>query len=513
MIDIEHALRDPQLLGAALGDPETWSTWLTALKAAFGIELNREERRAFESIAGNRAPPARKVQQFFAICGRGSGKSRIAAAIAVYIACFIEHDLDPGEVGYVLSLSASRDQAAVVFSYALAFLEQSPILRQQIESITATEIRLKSNIVISIHTSSFRLVRGRALLGVIFDELAWWRSDESANPDIEIFRACLPSLIRTHGTLVGISSPYRRTGLLHQKFKTSYGIDDPDVLVVRGGTSEFNPTINRDDIQKALLADPEAARSEWLAEFRSDITALFDDTVIEAAIDYARPLELPPCANLKYYTFVDASAGRHDAFACCILHADGKPPDAMTWTCDVVRGRPAPFDPRSTAHEFATLARQYRCSKVTGDLFAGEWVAGAFKDAGINYETSPLPKSQLYLEALPHFNRGAIRIPDLPVLLRELRSLERRVHRSGRDSVDHPPRGSDDYANVVCGALNVATRETRKPGMSWGTIDFAGTGKVTWRHDEDEPRQHSRVKIVHMSEREWIEAKEKEHLT
>jgi hypothetical protein len=25
-------------------------------------------------------------------------------------------------------------------------------------------------------------------------------------------------------------------------------------------------------------------------------------------------------------------------------------------------------------------------------------------------------------------------------------------------------------------------------------------------------RQHSRVKIVHMSEREWIEAKEKEHL-
>jgi len=53
-ITIDDALFDPNLLGAALGNPDTWQTWRVALKAAWGIELNREEARTFASIAGSR---------------------------------------------------------------------------------------------------------------------------------------------------------------------------------------------------------------------------------------------------------------------------------------------------------------------------------------------------------------------------------------------------------------------------------------------------------------------------
>jgi hypothetical protein len=354
----------------------------------------------------------------------------------VYLACFAEHDLAPGETGNVLILAGSRDQAQAVFNYAQAFLRKSPILRQQIESTTANEIRLKNSVVISIHTNSFRLIRGRTLLAVIFDELAYWRDEASANPDLEVYRAVRPSLARTGGMLIGISSPYRRAGLLHSKFKGYFDTNDEDVLVVKGSTSQFNPTISAATIAKEFAADPESARSEWGAEFRSDVSALFDDAVIEDAIQHARPLELPPREGHKYHAFVDASAGRHDAFTVAVGHVEGKPPEALVWVCDAVRGRPAPFDPRATAWEFTQLARAYGCTKVTGDAFAGAWVSDAFRDAGIRYETSPVPKSTLYLEALPHFNRGAVRIPDVPILLRELRGLERRVHRSGRDSVD-----------------------------------------------------------------------------
>jgi hypothetical protein len=35
----------------------------------------------------------------------------------------------------------------------------------------------------------------------------------------------------------------------------------------------------------------------------------------------------------------------------------------------------------------------------------------------------------------------------------EFRRLERRRGRSGKDSIDHPPRGSDDTANAVAGAM------------------------------------------------------------
>ena len=73
----------------------------------------------------------------------------------------------------------------------------------------------------------------------------------------------------------------------------------------------------------------------------------------------------------------------------------------------------------------------------------------AFKDCGISYERADKNKSALYLEALPLFMRGAIRIPDLPVLTRELRLLERQTHRSGRDNDGHTV-SVDDITSSVC---------------------------------------------------------------
>jgi hypothetical protein len=194
------------------------------------------------------------------------------------------------------------------------------------------------------------------LLATIFDEIAYWRDEVSANPDIETYRAVRPSLVRTGGMLIGISSPYRKAGLLHAKFKDHYDVDDDDILVVRGGTAQFNPTIDQAVISKEYAADPESARSEWGAEFRSDISSLLDDQVIEDAVDHARPLELPPRGGRRYHAFVDASAGRHDAFTLTIGHLEGKD-DAAGWVCDALRGRLAPFDPRSVAQEYATLAQ------------------------------------------------------------------------------------------------------------------------------------------------------------
>jgi hypothetical protein len=68
---------------------------------------------------------------------------------------------------------------------------------------------------------------------------------------------------------------------------------------------------------------------------------------------------------------------------------------------------------------------------------------------------SDIPKSQIYLEAAPLFARGLVVLPDHPRLLRELRLLERRTHRSGRDTVDHGRNGHDDHSNAVCGVLRV----------------------------------------------------------
>ena len=79
---------------------------------------------------------------------------------------------------------------------------------------------------------------------------------------------------------------------------------------------------------------------------------------------------------------------------------------------------------------------------------------------------SDIAKSRLYVESLPLFMRGAVSIPDHARLIRELRLLERRVGRSGKDVVDRGRNGSDDFA---ANDREIETNNTRaRPnGAEW----------------------------------------------
>jgi hypothetical protein len=295
-------------------------------------------------------------------------------------------------------------------------------------------------------------VRDGTLCACIFDEVAFWRDHSTATPDTEAYTAVLPSLLSTNGTLVAISSAYRRVGVIYNKHRKYFGVDDADVLVVQGGTTVFHS--GADDVAIAAMraADPAAAPSEWDAAWRDDLASFLDEALIEAAVDRDRPLELPPRPHsYAYRCFVDASGGASngDAYAFCIGHRhEGQ------YIIDVVRGRRGPFDPVELTKEYAALCREYELTSVTGDRYALEWVVNAWEREGLRFEHSEKVKSELYLETLPLFTREAVSLPDHPVLLRELRLLERSPTRLGRDQLMHPRGARDDYANVVCGLLH-----------------------------------------------------------
>jgi hypothetical protein len=447
---INEALRDKQMLGAALGNPKTWNTWLAVFQAAFGLQLDDEQQKIFAEVAGNRKPPAKRVRELWCVIGRRGGKSRMAAALAVYIALFCKHKLAPGEVGMVLILAASVLQSKTVFGYVKAFLSKSPILRKEIANVTKEEITLRNGILISSHANSFRTVRGRTLCAAIFDEVSFWRDDTSAMPDIETYTAVLPSLATTNGMLIGISSPYRKVGLLHGKHKACFGVDSDDVLIVQGSSRTFNATLTEEVIAAQRLADPTAAASEWDAEFRSDLVGFLSDEVIDTAVDRARPIELPYRQGQFYRAFTDAAGGAMggDSYSICIAHKE----DAK-FIVDVVRGRPGPFDPQTVTEEYANLCKEYKIATVIGDLYGHQWTQQAWRDHNMTYAASDLSASMLYLEALPLFSRGLVSLPNHPVLLRELRLLERIPGRVGKDQVTHPRNCHDDLANATCGCL------------------------------------------------------------
>jgi hypothetical protein len=471
-LPIEQALTRRDLLGAALGnDLSTWATWFACVKAAYGRRLARHEFRLLANVAGGRLPPRHKVKEFVAAISRRAGKGRMAGALLVYESCLVDHSqhLSPGEPGVCACISPTTRQAKIVLRYARGFFESSPLLRNEVAEVTADEIRLHNGNIITTLTQDFRSLRGHTLLIAILDEAAFLRDETSATPDIEAARALLPSLLTTNGMLCVLSSPYRRAGLLHQRHKDFHGKNDADVLVVGGSSVQFNPTLNAERIAAATAADPQGAIAEWEGQFRSDLAQFLDDDLIDAATDHDRPLELPPRSEYFYICFVDMSAGRHDASTICIMHAEGSR-DQPRYIVDVIRGHRAPHDPAIVAQEFAALAKQYRCAKITGDAFAGEWVSGTFRNAGSSYVTAELPRSGLYLEGLPLFSRGQVSFPEHKQLIRELRCLERSTHRSGKDSVDHPKGAgaSDDYANSLFGAL--WCRAAAKQGITRANI-------------------------------------------
>ena len=451
--DIDSAFRDRRLFAAALGDLATWEVWFAVLLAAFGLPLDAKQQEIFASVAGGRKPPAQRVNELWAVACRRSGKSRIAALIAVFLALFVRYRLAPGETGMVAVVSASVDQAAMVFGYIKGFLEASPALRKEIANIKAREIELKNGIVITVHSSSYRTVRGRTLVAAILDEVSFFRDESSATPDIETYRAIMPSLVRPGetGMLVGISTPYRRLSLLNQKHRDHFGADSADVLVVQGATTTFNPALTEQAIAAQRLTDPMGAVAEWDAEFRNDVGAFLDDALIDRAIEYGRPLEIPPLPPGKafYRAFVDASGGvGRDSYTIAIAHKE-----ADKFIVDVVRGTKGAFDPQTVTEEYAALLKEYRVGAIVGDHYGQEWVQGAWRRCGVTYTKSDLNKSQIYLECIPLYTRGLVRLPDHPTLIRELRLLERYTHRGGKDTVDHPKKGHDDFANSVCGAL------------------------------------------------------------
>jgi hypothetical protein len=454
------AIADETLLGSAFAGP-SWAVWRAVLRAAEGLPLDEDQLLLFRGVA-ERDPPEGRVRELWAIAGRRSGKDSVASAIATAAALgdYRAH-LRPGERATVMCLACDRAQARIVHRYIVAYF-RNPLLAPLVERETDDGLELTTGVEIIVATNSYRAVRGRSVIAAIFDETAFWRDEASATPDVETYNAVMPSLATLPGALlVGISTPYRRSGLLFDKWRTSYGKPDAEVLVVKGETRLFNPTVPQSVIEQALERDPEAAAAEWLAEWRSDLADFVSREVVDA-VRVAGRYELPPMAGVRYAAFVDPSGGSSDSMTLAIGHAeeDGRA------ILDAVREVRAPFKPAEAVAEFAALLAHYHLNSVTGDRYAGEWPRERFIEHGITYVPAEHPKSDIYREFLPLLNGGAVELLDHPRLIAQLCALERRTARGGRDSIDHPPAAHDDIANAVAGVLVMlsggdAPRESR----------------------------------------------------
>jgi hypothetical protein len=360
--------------------------------------------------------------------------------------------LRPGEQATVLCVACDRDQAALVLRYIRGYFEQVPALAALVAGYERGGITLRNGVSIVVATNSYRSIRGRTILAAVFDEIAFWRDEEYAVPDVEVAAAIAPGLARMPDSMsILISTAHRRSGLLYQRFKEHFGKNSDDTLVVLGSTLQFNDTADAVTIAREIAEDPARYNAEYNCIWRDDLSTFISRELLDAAVDRGVVVR-PPATGTSYYAFADPSGGAHDSFTLGISHREK---DGTT-LLDLLFERKAPFNPSEVTEEIATLLKSYGCSQVTGDKYAAQWVVEAFAKTGVKYIQSERDRSAIYLDCLPLLTSGRVSLIDNARLVAQFAALERRTFSTGRDRVDHGSSGKDDACNSAAGALVLA---------------------------------------------------------
>ncbi|WP_188344171.1 hypothetical protein [Phyllobacterium sp. 628] len=450
LISLREALADDNLLGQAITG-ESWAIWRALLLASRGEALTVEERELFRLVTDRDHEPDEPVEEFWAIAGRRSGKTRAAAVLGSYLATCIDWTdcLARGERASLPVLASNTSQASRVFEHIIGVLQYSPNLSELLEGEPTAEcIKLSTQVDISIKPANFRTIRGVTAIAVIGDELAFWQIEGSRNPDKEILNAARPAMATTGGPLIVISSPYARRGELYATFKLDYGPNgDPAVLVAKGASKTFNSELSQKTVDRAFRRDAASAIAEYGGEFRTDVEVFVTREIVDACVTPGLS-ERPAVSGIKYVAFVDPSGGSADSMTLAIAHEN-----ANTAVLDVVLEQKPPFSPKAVVANFAAVLKEYGITRILGDRYAGEWPREVFRSHGIIYEPAARPKSDLYRDLLPLLNSGRVELLENERLITQIVGLERRTGRGGKDSIDHAPGAHDDLVNSVSGAL------------------------------------------------------------
>lgn len=491
-MNIISAIEDPRFFRPVFRDLATWKSWFVLLKAMFGLPLvDQTEKGIFTACTELDHPPQNKAKEAYIIAGRRSGKSFMAAVIAVFLATFKDWKpyLAPGEKGWIFIIATDRDQAKIIKRYISAILDSAAAFRKMVVRNLEYEIDLSNNINIAVKTCNFRSIRGYTVLAAICEEIAFWKDENSANPAQEVLAALRPALSTIpESMLIAIFTPYSRSGVLWEQFKAYFGKEvEAGPLIWKAPTRIMNPNISIATIENEMRDDPERARAEWEAEWREDIQSFLSNDVIEGAIIPGR-YELPKSKDAQYFGYVDPSGGRHDSFALAICHREERERIVL----DCIREIRPPFSPQSVVREFSKVLAEYEISYVECDRYSAEWVVTEFGNHGITVGNSEGTSSELFLNFLPLIMNGSIELLDNKRLADQLRGLERKTRSGGKDMICHGAYSGahDDVAVAVAGACDMASRadadflqlqECAFAGSNRPSMDMSIMDDLEWR--------------------------------
>lgn len=454
--------------------------WRATLKAFYCSPLDEEETEMFLQLSGGVEPPERILKELLVIAGRRGGKSDQIARLAVYECIHGGHGvaLAPGQVAIFAVISPLRDQSQQILNYARGICAMPAVRDMVLDEPTAHEIRFTTGVALRIMTCDAIALSGPTVVGAVLDEFAKYPSeaDKAAMPDTEVLAALRPAMTPPRGApprrLIGISSAYTKDGLAYKTDQENFGKDNPKasgaVLVVRGDSTTFNPTVDQDylDEQRKILGERVYMR-EFCCVWQDSVSdAFFPAEVIDQCIDKGR-YSSPPKDGIDYWLCADP-AWKVDNFTLAAVHRERRGDGPLitvvdrVWAWSPEKGRP--LSTEVILAKIAAIARQHDCHVVYSDQASGQAISDYAKRFGLTFKETPWTagvgfnsKTSKYRKVATAMADGLVRLPDDEELLREFYQIGSTLRKDGSEDIGARKTGlHDDRVSACVMAITVA---------------------------------------------------------
>lgn len=442
------------------------------------------------------------------VVGARSGKSRMAACVGLWFACFADlAGLAPGEQASCLFLAPDVRLGRQTLRYAAGVIHGNKDLAKRVQNETKDSIELlrddRRTVTLEVlpATTGGRATRGRALVFASLDECAFFRSsdDHSVN-DTDIFNSVSPRIV-AGGALLLCSTPWAKAGLLFEEYSKNFGqpttslVAHAPTALMRAGDQRIKAMIDRE-----RLRDEENYRREYAAEFLEiGAGGLFSQEAIEDATrlgaDIERHRRTPMAAGGDFAFFKDASAvvisSVTDDGLVFIEHVDEMRPS-----------KDAPLIPSVVCRNFARACQQFGIGSLIADAHNKASIIEHLSENGIEYQDAPITQKAIaesYLVVRELLQQGRLGLPSHKRLLKQMREATLVVSPGGGLSVRHPrTAGShgDLVSALVLAVAQAATGPTgeaaiggsrrykrKESDTSWNSEGGSSSGACDWAED------------------------------
>ena len=438
-------------------------------KHALGITLWEKQEQILNGLF------EKKINHAIWAMGRRSGKTFMAAVAATYM-CFVQADffqrkVRKGEKWYIITVANDLGQSKIALENIRQLIINSPF-EQEVTRETAFEIEISNGCVFQAIPASARASRGKAVVAIIQDELAFSIEGDANRGAEAMYNALSPSIAQfgRHGKIIELSSPWLTDGLFYEHFKQAESNEFPGMQALQIPTWEINVNLpwGCDFLENARKKDEESFWVEFGAQFAKSQSALLASEIIDAAVNKDRGIMVPMREYMGTYILaLDPARGGvgRDDYTACIVHYEGE---------RLIVDKFHAFEPdfEIAGKKEVNIAkvedwikehhRIYEFQSIVLDQFnSSATIQSLAKDFPIcELAWSVSTKMKAFSKMKELFNAGLIEMYPHKKAVLQLKNLSVIYRQSGQWAVTGGKEtGVDDYAFALAGAILEASKD------------------------------------------------------